>query len=201
MRLREKGGGGGGDRIGGGAVWYRRERSSGGRRDEGIVRRADEGRVGSVTFRIARTRTLCGGCRAREKRILFPLLRELPFASEELITSAISPSLDAAEDHDFRRDPSWRLYTPPALAFVPILLLYPSRATYRTNIPAARIWYCLSFLPAIRCDSSELNRGKWNDIEPHDESDTFEGFWKNVISAERVSIKESLTLSSLWIHE
>lgn len=27
-------------------------------------------------------------------------------AREELITSAISPSLDAAEDHDFRRDPS-----------------------------------------------------------------------------------------------
>lgn len=109
-REEKEGGGGGRGRIGGGAVRCReveeRERRSGGRRDEGIVRRADEGRVGSVTFRIARTRTLCGGCRAREKRILFPLLRVLPSASEELITSAISPSLDAAEDHDFRRDPS-----------------------------------------------------------------------------------------------
>lgn len=41
------------------------------------------------------------------KREADPLLREeLPSVREELITSAISPSLDAAEDHDFRRDPS-----------------------------------------------------------------------------------------------
>lgn len=85
----------------------RRERRSGGRRDESIVRRADEGRVGSVTFRIARTRTLCGGCRAERKDPLPGLPAFFPLrAREELITSAISPSLDAAEDHDFRRDPS-----------------------------------------------------------------------------------------------
>ncbi|KYN05645.1 hypothetical protein ALC62_03438, partial [Cyphomyrmex costatus] len=42
----------------------------------------------------------------REEDPLPSSTRELPSASEELITSAISPSLDAAEDHDFRRDPS-----------------------------------------------------------------------------------------------
>lgn len=55
-----------------------------------------------------------------------PLVR-LP---RELITSAILPSLDATEDHDFdviRRDD----YIPSP--HPPILLLYPCRATYRTG--------------------------------------------------------------------
>lgn len=55
-----------------------------------------------------------------------PLVR-LP---RELITSAILPSLDATEDHDFdviRRDD----YIPSP--HPPILLLYPCRATYRAE--------------------------------------------------------------------
>lgn len=113
IKREERGGGGeGGGRIGGGVA---RCREADGKEEAAaeetrvLLGGRTKGRVGSVTFRIARTRTLCGGCRAREKRILlfFPLPREsCLLRGEELITSAISPSLDAAEDHDFRRDPS-----------------------------------------------------------------------------------------------
>lgn len=107
IKREEKGEGGG--RIGGGAVRYRevdgKEEAAA---EETRVLLGGRTKGGWVLSRFAlHAPELCAEVAGQEeKRILFPLLRELPSASEELITSAISPSLDAAEDHDFRRDPS-----------------------------------------------------------------------------------------------
>lgn len=108
--------------------------------DEGIVRKAGEGRLGSVTFRIARTRTFCGGCRGSA--------RSTPSQTDHKRDLAVPGRRGRSR---LRRDPSWRLYPPLQLADI-IIISSPSHVQneHSCNVSDARSSFFLRFFsPSI----------------------------------------------------